>query len=189
MNTICASRDHNPERFWSFFKTKSKVSNIPGKVSMKENDNERLHADNNTDIANMFNEYFASIFTSDSDSNSERQDHSQVITIDNIELSEEQVMAVIMNLDSNKAQGPDNIPARLLKETAMQITPSLCALFNYVLVFFLVSGSLQITWSLSINMERRLRSKNIDQFRCYHSSPRFSNVVYSITSNITFTSR
>jgi hypothetical protein len=24
---------------------------------MKENDNERLHADNNTDIANMFNEY------------------------------------------------------------------------------------------------------------------------------------
>jgi hypothetical protein len=57
MNTICASCDHNPKRFWSFFKTKSKVSNIPGKVSMKENDNERLHADNNTDIANMFNEY------------------------------------------------------------------------------------------------------------------------------------
>ena len=108
--------------FTQFFKTKSKVSNIPGKVSMEENDNERLHADNNTDIANMFNEYFASIFTSDSDSNSERQDHSQVITIDNIALLEEEVMAVIMNLDSNKAQGPDNIPVRLLKETAMQIT-------------------------------------------------------------------
>ena len=83
---------------------------------MKENDNERLHGDNNTDIANMFNEYFASIFTSDSDSNSERQDyHSQVITIDNIALSEEEVMAVIMNLDSNKAQGPDNILGRLLR--------------------------------------------------------------------------
>jgi hypothetical protein len=145
---------------------------------MKENDNERLHADNNTDIANMFNEYFASIFTSDSDSNSERQDHSQVITIDNIVLSEEEVMAVVMNLDSNKAQGPDNIPARLLKETAVQITISLCALFNKSLrvgVLPIVSGSLQM-WSLSINMERRLTSKTIDQFRCYHSSPMFSNV-------------
>ena len=39
-------------------------------------------------------------------------------------------MVVKMNLDSNKAQCPDNIPARLLKETAMQITPSFCALFN-----------------------------------------------------------
>ncbi|CAB3996295.1 Hypothetical predicted protein [Paramuricea clavata] len=145
MNTICASRDHNPKRFWSFFKTKSKVSNIPGKVSMKENDNERLHADNNTDIANMFNEYFASIFTSDPDSNSERQDHSQVITIDNIALSEEEVMTVIMNLDSNKAQGPDNIPARLLKETAMQITPSLCALFNKSLRV----GVLPSVWKLA----------------------------------------
>jgi hypothetical protein len=93
----------------------------------------------------MFNEYFASIFTSDSDSNSERQDHSQVITIDNIELLEEQVMAVIMNLDSNKAQGPDNIPARLLKETAMQITPSLCALFNKSLRV----GVLPSVWKLA----------------------------------------
>ena len=59
----------------------------------------------------MFNEYFASIFTSDSDSNSERQDHSQVITIDNIELSEEQVMAVITNLDS-KTYEPTNMTFR-----------------------------------------------------------------------------
>ena len=40
------------------------------------------------------------------------------------------VLAVIMNLDHNKAHGPDNIPARLLKETAAQIAPSLCSLFN-----------------------------------------------------------
>ena len=39
-------------------------------------------------------------------------------------------MDVIMNLNNNKAQGPDNIPVRILKETAVQITPSLCALFN-----------------------------------------------------------
>ena len=34
------------------------------------------------------------------------------------------------NLDNEKAQGPDNIPVRLLKETVTEIAPSLCALFD-----------------------------------------------------------
>ena len=33
LNKICHNRDQNPKRFWSFFKSKSKYSNIPGKVS------------------------------------------------------------------------------------------------------------------------------------------------------------
>ena len=33
-------------------------------------------------------------------------------------------------LDPNKASGPDNIPARILKLTADQIAPSVCRLFN-----------------------------------------------------------
>jgi hypothetical protein len=45
-------------------------------------------------------------------------------------LTVEEVQAVLENLDSTKATGPDNIPARLLKETAPIISPSLCMLFN-----------------------------------------------------------
>ena len=130
MNKICANRDYNPKRFWSFFKTRSKVSNIPGKVSTKVNDSERMHANSNTDIANMFNEYFVSIFSSDSDVAFEHRDRLHNVEFEDITLSEEEVLAVIMNLDHNKAHGPDNIPARLLKETAAQIAPSLCSLFN-----------------------------------------------------------
>jgi hypothetical protein len=72
INSICASLEHNPKRFWSFFKIKSKVSNIPLKVSVKygENQNQRTYSNNNVDIANTFNEYFASIFTHDHDNNS-----------------------------------------------------------------------------------------------------------------------
>ena len=123
LNKICDNRDQNPKRFWSFFKSKSKYSNIPGKVSTKVNDNERKYADNTIDIANMFNHYFASIFTCDSSLRfTDHQDRAHnVTTIDNITLSEEEIMAVFC---------PDNIPVRLLKETAVQITPSLCALFN-----------------------------------------------------------
>ena len=47
-----------------------------------------------------------------------------------IELIEEEVAAVLRNLDPNKASGPDGIPCRLLKEVAHKITPSLCRLFN-----------------------------------------------------------
>ena len=68
LNKICANRYNNPKRFWSFFKLKSKVSNIPGKVSVKVNDNKRINADTNICIANMFNEYFASNFNTDSHS-------------------------------------------------------------------------------------------------------------------------
>ena len=65
LNKICANRHNNPKRFWSFFKLKSKVSNIPGKVSVKLNDSERINADTHIGIANMFNEYFASNFNTD----------------------------------------------------------------------------------------------------------------------------
>ena len=85
----------------------------------------------NIGIANMFNEYFSSNFNTDHHSFSEnRVQPYNDITIDDITLSEEEIVAVIKNLDTNKAQGPDNIPARLLEETATEIAPSLCTLFN-----------------------------------------------------------
>ena len=80
LNKICDNRDQNPKRFCSFFKSKAKYSNIPGKVSTKVNDNERKYADNTTDIANMFNHYFASIFTCDSHGSTDHQDRSHNVT-------------------------------------------------------------------------------------------------------------
>ena len=115
--------------FGPFFKIKSKVSNIPGNVSTNVDESEKMYASSNTNIAKMFNEYFVSIFCFDSDVASEQHEYLLHIEFENITLLEE-VLAVIMNLDNNKAHGPDNIPARLLKETAVQIALSLCYLFN-----------------------------------------------------------
>ena len=44
--------------------------------------------------------------------------------------SEEEVLNYLGNLDVSKSSGPDDIPARLLKECRKQIIPSLCTLFN-----------------------------------------------------------
>ena len=45
----------------------------------------------------------------------------------------------------NKASGPDEIPARTLKETAHEIAPSLCDLFNKLLRL----GALLTEWKLA----------------------------------------
>ena len=59
----------NPKRLWSIIKNKSKSRNIPNTVSSAVNsgtnqDPARFSADNPTDIANMFNRYFTSVYTS-----------------------------------------------------------------------------------------------------------------------------
>ncbi len=47
-----------------------------------------------------------------------------------ITFSEEEVFNRLRNLDISKSNGPDGIPARLLKECCQEIAPSLCTLFN-----------------------------------------------------------
>ena len=56
----------------------SKSSNTPLKVSVKsgENQDQRTYFINNVVIANSFNEYFASIFTHDSNGDHNLEEHS-----------------------------------------------------------------------------------------------------------------
>ncbi len=165
MNSICASHQNNQKRFWSFFKLKSKISNVPGKVLMEISETERVYVDENTDIANMFNQYFASIFTKDQDGSFEQKDisHNIIPIIDNVTLSEEDIVAVIKNLDSNKAQGPDGIPVRLLKETAMQIAPSLRVLYNKSLKV----GVLPDEWKLAnvVPVHKHGEKSHVEHYR------------------------
>ena len=115
INLICASRDLNPKRFWSFFKIKRKISNVPLKVSVKsmENHNQRTYSNNNVDIANTFNEYFASIFTHDNHNYHNPEEHSfidpDIIVLEDMTLTDDEVMSVLSNLNNNKAHGPDGI--------------------------------------------------------------------------------
>ena len=51
-------------------------------------------------------------------------------TLHEQEIPVEMVLTSIKQLDINKATGSDEIPMRLLKETANQIAPSLTMLFN-----------------------------------------------------------
>ena len=132
------SFNNNPKRFWSVLKQKSKTCSIPDCMSMfpTPSSTNQIHspatrptATNPGKIANMFNNYFASVFTSDIQSDEPRLSTSDPL-ITELTLSEHEVESALKTLDINKATGPDGIPAKLLKETASTIAPSLCKLFN-----------------------------------------------------------
>jgi hypothetical protein len=125
----------NPKRLWSIIKNKSKSRNIPNTVSSAVNsgtnqDPARFSADNPTDIANMFNSYFTSVYTSTDNYEDTDHEHAEPAAMTELALSVEEVQAVLGSHDCTKATGPDGIHARLLNKTASVILPSLCKLYN-----------------------------------------------------------
>ena len=67
------------------------------------------------------------------------------MTLSDLTLTVIQVLDVLANLDASKATVPDEISARILKETVYKITPSLCELFSKSLRL----GSLPMDWKLA----------------------------------------
>ena len=133
ISSLCTNIQTNSKRFWSLFKLKGATRSVPEKISIKTSvDNVREYAENPRDIATLFNRYFVSIFSSDPINIVNQQSISETTNtiFNDIIFSEGTVRSVLRNLDNNKAHGPDEIPARLLTETAYQIAPSLCLLFN-----------------------------------------------------------
>jgi hypothetical protein len=87
----------------------------------------------------MFNNYFSSVFTSQEDlqsNNATTTDINYTISsgsptqsIDQLSVTESDVLRTLKSLDPDKALGLDEIPGRILKVTVNQIAPSLTHLF------------------------------------------------------------
>ena len=95
--------------------------------------------------ADMFNEYFYSVFLNIADENPIPTSPISAEIISEFILDPSEVYNVLFHLDPNKASGPDNISIRLLKEYATSITTSLTCLFNKSLQ----RGTLPSEWKLS----------------------------------------
>ena len=103
--------------------------------------------------------------------------------LNEIVLTESEVWDCLLALDPNKASGPDNIPARILKLTANQIAPSVCRLFNLSLQL----GVMPTAWKEANitpveKMELMPVWKTTDQYRYYAFSRKFWKDVFIITS-------
>jgi len=83
-----------------------------------------------TDKANVFADYFSSVFTS------EDVTHIPTLTTDPtpstppIHIHVEGVYDLLQNIQQHEASGPDNLPARFLEEVAFKISPILTLIFR-----------------------------------------------------------
>ena len=83
-----------------------------------------------SDKAETLNKYFNSIFTAEDTQNLPDMPSSPHPPMQDINITPESVHTLLSKLDPYKASGPDNIPARVLKETGYETTPMLTHLFQ-----------------------------------------------------------
>ena len=118
--------------FWKTMKCLNKKEDtIP---SLQEGNIQAINAKEKSDMLNTFfsmcwNNSEPPLFEADNTTYSENA-HNHSLSLDDLLCTQEQVLHLLRNLDTGKANGPDNISARMLKETASSIAPSLTCLFN-----------------------------------------------------------
>ena len=169
-----------PKRFWSIFKLTNKSSNFPdvmslGSVNADRRSEQPTTASTPKEIAQLFNHYFASVFSPSTiviPSDDSMQVTGPVLT--DIELTTDEVLKSLKMLNVNKATGSDGIPARLLRETADNIAPSLTKLFNKSLQY----GIIPDEWKVAnvVPVYKKGRKDCVENYRPISLLPLVSKV-------------
>ena len=98
---------------------------------------------NNTNKAQLFNNFFLSIFNESDTALPSTEAHTPLEdVISDLICQESDVTKILLSLNTNKACGPDGVTARLLREASSSIVPSLTRLFNSSLAL----GKLPCEW-------------------------------------------
>jgi len=103
-------------------------------------------ANSNISRANLFNQYFYSVFTPPSTTLRHTNITSHPNEINSLVFTEEEVFSVLSQLDPNKATGIDSISPKILKYCAASLTHPLCHLFN----LSLASGVIPQEWKVHL---------------------------------------
>jgi endonuclease/exonuclease/phosphatase family metal-dependent hydrolase len=111
------------KKFWSYVKSQSKSSRIPECVSY-----ENTLRNNPLGQANLFNSFFQKQFSEASNYDIDI-DYSSDSSFDII-FSCGRVHKLLSNINSNKAQGPDGIHGKILKNCANGLAYPLCRLYK-----------------------------------------------------------
>ena len=121
VNSVCSD---SPKKFWSYIK--SLRVNTVGIPTLKKDG--KLESENNLK-AKILNDQFKSVFTQENPELPSVPDLSNPIMPD-IKVSVEGVTKLLRDINPNKASGPDEIPARILKLAAEEIAPALSVIFQ-----------------------------------------------------------
>lgn len=125
LNEVVNKLESNPKPFWQFIKSKRKDSgSIP---TLRTADSV---ADTSKDKADILNKQFASVFTKENLNNIPFTSSSTPPSISDLTINNNGILKLLCSLNISKASGPDLLPARVLKETAREISPILTFIFS-----------------------------------------------------------
>ncbi|KAL8567466.1 hypothetical protein ACOMHN_010057 [Nucella lapillus] len=123
------NQGQSQKRFWSYIKSLRRDNN--GVAPLKKNGSIFCTA---TDKANILNQQYQSVFTREDLSNIPSPPGEPFPPMANITISVEGVLKLLKKINPHKAAGPDNIPARVLKECATALAPLLEIIFTKSLI-------------------------------------------------------
>ena len=140
-NTLHQSLENkNTKPFWNYIKKQRKDNT--GIAPLKQKNVTTLATDNKQK-AEILNQQFKSVFTKEDNDTELKYHGNRTEPIDTLIVQNKGVSKLLQELSPNKASGPDNIPNRILKETAIQVSPFLTKLFNQSLQI----GKLPTDWN------------------------------------------
>ncbi len=84
---------------------------------------------NSEEKAEVLSEQYTSVFTKENANSTQNIGNQQIPMISNLEIESQGVAKLLSNLDPKKANGPDQLPTRVLKEAATEIAPFLRLIF------------------------------------------------------------
>ncbi|MCU7801386.1 MAG: reverse transcriptase family protein, partial [gamma proteobacterium symbiont of Lucinoma myriamae] len=116
----------NSKSFWNYVRSKSKTKESVGNLE----DAEGCIRTDNTERAEILNNFFASVFTQEDATDVPEFDSRTDHLLENIEILELTVEKYIKLLKPSKSQGPDSCHPKFLIETVNQIKEPLTHLFK-----------------------------------------------------------
>ena len=131
----------DPGPFWRYIRSQ-KQDNV-GISPLK--DGGKLHTDS-MEKAEILSNQFKSVFTQEETTVIPHLHGPDYPTISILEVTSIGVTKLLNGINPKKAQGPDEIPCRILRELDNELTPALTAIFNQSLK----TGELPLVWNEAI---------------------------------------
>ena len=126
---IAKNSKSNPKRFWKYLQERTKSNTGTGTLKSEDG----TLASKDADKAETLNQFFSRVFTRENTSNLPNVGdcmYSDGVSISDIRVTDRAVKYKLQSLKPDKAQGPDAIPPRILKEACYELASPLKTLFN-----------------------------------------------------------
>ena len=127
-STLISNFSHSNSKIYKYIRSLTNSNCIPCSVYY-----DSISANSDSAKASLFNKFFFSVFTKASSHPVSPDDIDHHNMLSEFNISDSEVLNVLLNLDTTKAMGPDGIPPIVLQRCATALYQPLCYLFNLTL--------------------------------------------------------